>query len=347
MNILLKCSICALGAFLACGGIAAPKKILMIGNSFSICVLKEMPSVCADLGVDADVVSLYIGGCPMSRHVRNIAHPGEKPYYVTWHYDSLTDQNAVPFAGLLGGAKKDHANIPEMLAADKWDIVTIQQASHESWRAETYLPCGDELVKTVRELAPQAEIVLQETWSYTPWDKRLAEWNIDAQTMYERLHDAYAAFAERHGLRVIPMGAAVQEYRRALPVVYGERTNGGDVCGTDKFVFKDGRWTPDGDVFHLNSRGHFLQGLVWTASLLGVDVTKGSYVPAALADHPERAKLMREIADRVAGPSNGERIVTSLDGAGRVFDDVKLGIGENRIEVSCAGRTDSCVWSRK
>ncbi len=341
MKIFAKGLLCAAGALLVSTCMAKPKKVLMIGNSFSICVLKEMPAVCAELGAEVDIVSLYIGGCPLSRHVENIAHPDSKPYYVTWHYDSVADQKDVPFAQLLGGGKKDHANIPEMLKADKWDIVTVQQASHESWRAETYLPYGDELVKTVRELAPQAEIVVQETWSYTPWDARLAKWGIGQDEMYRGLREAYASFAERHGLRVIPMGTAVQEYRKCLPVLYGESVNGGDVCGTDRFVFEGGRWRPDGDVFHLNERGHFLQGLVWAASLMDVDVTKGSRVPAALADRPERARLMREIADRVAGASSSPRVVTSLDGAGWLFDGEPVEVPHTwNAYDSADGRTD-------
>lgn len=293
-------ALCAASSFAADGVPADSKarKILMIGNSFSVCVLKETPAVCADLGVKADIVSLYIGGCSMSKHVDNIDNPDRKPYTVAWHYDSLSNQKDVPFAGLLGGAKRDHANIPEMLKADKWDVVTIQQASHESWRKETYAGCGDRLVETIRKLAPQAEIVVQETWSYTPWDKRLAKWGIDQNGMYDRLHAAYGSFASRHGLRIIPTGTAVQAYRKELPVEYSDGSNGGDVCGTDKFKILNGRYVPDGDVFHLNPRGHFLQALVWTAELFDVDVAKGAYVPAALSDHPERARLMREIAGR-------------------------------------------------
>ena len=47
-------------------------KVLMIGNSFSICVLKYMPSIAADLGCPLDLASLYIGGCPLQRHAANI-----------------------------------------------------------------------------------------------------------------------------------------------------------------------------------------------------------------------------------------------------------------------------------
>ena len=79
-------------------------KTFMIGNSFSICVLKYMPSVAAELGCDLDLASLYIGGCPLQKHAANIAasvYPDFRPYLVTWNYASLEDQSAAPFASLL------------------------------------------------------------------------------------------------------------------------------------------------------------------------------------------------------------------------------------------------------
>ena len=276
-----------------------PLKVLMIGNSFSICVLHEMPKIAADLNQPLDLCSLYIGGCSLERHMQNVKAPETKPYKVTWSYVS-TEKNAVPFKSLLakGGKdnKEDRANIPEMLKSDAWDVVTIQQASHGSWQPATYEPYGTQLIDTIKELAPQAKIVVQQTWSYTPWDKRLANWGIDQNTMFGALEAAYADFAKRHGLEIIPTGKAVQAYRKQLPVVYTEKSNDDDVCGTSTFVEKDGKWSPKGDVFHFNDRGHFLQGLVWTAKLFNVDVTKGTYVPKCLESRPERAKLMRQIA---------------------------------------------------
>lgn len=44
-------------------------KVLMIGNSFSICVLKQMPQCAADAGVVLDLASLFIGGCPLEKRV--------------------------------------------------------------------------------------------------------------------------------------------------------------------------------------------------------------------------------------------------------------------------------------
>ena len=262
---------------------AAALKVLTIGNSFSVQMVSAMPPIAQDMGLELDICSLYIGGCTLERHWKNVCNPTNKPYSVTRN----------TFGKSVKGFK---GNIPDMLKADKWDVVTIQQGSHESWRKESYHPYGDQLVAKIRELAPQAKIYVQQTWSYTPWDKRLAKWGINQDTMFGALEAAYADFAQRHGLEQIYTGEAVQRYRKALPVVYTEKTNDDDVCGTSVFEEKDGRWTPKGDVFHFNARGHFLQGLVWTARLFNVDVTKSTYVPKCLAQQPERAALMRKIA---------------------------------------------------
>ena len=65
-----------------------PLKVLAIGNSFSICVGKEMPKVARDLGCPLDFCSLYIGGCTLDRHAANLEHPEKNYYLVTWDYVS-------------------------------------------------------------------------------------------------------------------------------------------------------------------------------------------------------------------------------------------------------------------
>ena len=296
----------AVSLALALSGVAEEKakslKVLMIGNSFSISVLKEMPKIVADLGLDLDICSLYIGGCSLERHVTNMKKPGSHPYLVTWSYRSVP-KDAVPFKAALSynkERKKWHGNIPALLAGDKWDVVTIQQASPSSWRPESYEPYGTELLAEIAKLAPQAKVYVQQTWSYTPWDGRLAKWGIDQDEMFNRLEKAYDGFAKAHGLSLIRMGKAVQMFRKATPELYGERINN-DVCGTAAFKQKDGAWKPKGDVFHLNAKGEYLQGLVWTAALFGVDVIKSSYVPKCLASVPREAESMRKIAAQVAG----------------------------------------------
>jgi len=272
-------------------------KVLMIGNSFSICVLNHLPQVASASGVDLDLASLYIGGCSLKRHWENVERDGEK------------DFKPYTFGrNRFGKFTQGKANVCDVLRMAKWDIVTIQQASHESWKPESYEPYGTQLIAKIRELAPQAKIYVQETWSYTPWDKRLASWKIDPDEMYRRLHAAYGAFAGKHGLSVIPFGTAVQEWRKRLPVKYTENSFGGDVVGggrqdqKDQFKRdKDGKWVPNCDVFHLGVRGHYFQALVWFTTLFGTDISDLSYRPDFVTE--DEARLMREIAAEMGSAS--------------------------------------------
>lgn len=261
-------------------------KVLMIGNSFSVQMVKAMPPIAKELGLGLDICSLYIGGCSLERHWKNVCAPTSTPYSVTRCTEGVV-------------AKEFKGNIPAVLASEKWDVVTIQQVSGCSWKPETYHPWGDELVKYIREKAPQAKIVVQETWSYTPWDRRLDGWKMNQDEMYEKLHGAYADFAHAYGFDVIPTGTAVQLVRKELPVKYTENSLGGDVVGSAKFVEKNGQWVPKGDVFHMGPDGNYLQALVWTAKLFGADVSKCVYAPEGMS--AERAAFLRKMAMKAVG----------------------------------------------
>ena len=289
-----------LAAAVAVGGCLSTKtdepgtvKVLMIGNSFSISCLKHLPQVAQECGIDLDLASLYIGGCSMKRHVENVEKAEADPTFRPYQFDRCVKGKM---------EKRSRRNIQETLKSEAWNIVTIQQASRESIDSGTFSPYGDKLVEVIRQLAPQAKIVLQETWSYTPWDKRLAKWKITQDEMYEKLHEAYKAFAAKHGLSVIPMGTAVQEWRRRLPVKYTENSFGGDVVGgrnqRKEDMFKrtpDNKWIPNSDVFHLGNNGEYFQALVWAAALFDdVDLEELEYRPEFVSE--DEAQLMREIA---------------------------------------------------
>jgi len=276
-------------------------KVLMIGNSFSISLMSNLPQVAESLEVPLDVTSLYIGGCSLERHVQNLNHAQKDE-------DDLDDGFA-PYQlkrAVRGEYRpQEKVNLPEILnGTDEYDIITIQQASHFSWCPETYSPAGEELIAAIRKAQPKAKIYVQETWSYTPWDKRLKTWGIDQNEMYAKLKDAYAAFAKRNGLDEIRMGTAIQEWRKRLPVKYSERSFGGDVVGgrsqkgRDQFKrSSDNKWMPICDVFHLNEQGEYFQALVWAAKLFGKDVTKCAYRPDCVTE--ENAELMKEIANEL------------------------------------------------
>ena len=292
-------------------------KVLMIGNSFSVCVLKQMPQCAADAGAVLDLASLHIGGCPLDRHWDNVERSKDanfKPYGIAYSYASVKNQEDAPVANL-----GKTTNIPQALKADKWDIVTIQQASPKSPFPETYEPFAKNLIATIREHAPQAEIVVQQTWSYAPYSDRLKEWKMNPQTMYAAVEAAYAQLATRYGLRVIPAGYAVELYRRKLPVKYAKVLSGKEIAAIAKPGLIDfcgdpvgmSSWKKDRpgkkdsdkiklrvDTIHLNGEGHYLQACTWLATLFGCDVAKLKYAPEGLP--PERAALMRACAAEAA-----------------------------------------------
>ena len=235
-----------------------PLKVLMIGNSFSICNLREMPNVASAMGKRLDLASLFIGGCSLERHWNNVVAASTNVAFRPYRFDRTVDGKKV--------VENGKANIPGALVLDKWDVVTIQQASHFSWRPETYEPFGGSLVAKIRELAPQAKIVVQETWSYPPWDKRLKKFGFDQAEMYRRLHATYAGFAGKYGFEVIPVGTAAE--------IVPDRNS----------LFTK----PD---FHFNREGVYLQGLAFTAKLFGVDVRKCPYRPDWMPE--ERAEAIK------------------------------------------------------
>lgn len=291
--------VCFVAGWTVCLGATEPAKrplkVLMIGNSFSQSVMDVTPDIANSMGQQLDIVSMFVGGCTLERHWQNVLAPTSAPYRISWSHKGVRGFKypAVERAlrdSMLPSWNPPHdlipvkgSNVEDMLKADKWDVVTLQQASHFSALSASYHPWGENLLKRIRELAPQARILVQQTWAYPSWEKRLAENGGSSEEMYRRVASAYSAFAERHGLEIIPVGAAVR------------------VLGDSDLLFTK----PD---FHLNLQGKYLQVLVWVATLFRVDVSDCRYLPKWL--EPQMAgrlkvcamKAVRETTSRTFCP---------------------------------------------
>lgn len=284
-----------------------PLNVLAIGNSFSISALKYAPQIASTLGVKLNLASICIGGCSLERHANNVSafneDPAFHPYLVTWNYASLPSNALPPFITATSSVTNEngfvtyHSNITPILKSEKWDIVTIQQASHESWKTDSYHPHVDKLIEEIRTYAPQAKIVIQQTWSYSKLDPRIysletkgpGTWGFDQTKMYELLTENYENLSKEYNLEIIPTGKTVQLYRSHIK---GKPIED-DVVGRT--------WTnEDGsngcDSIHLNSKGEYLQGCVWIEKLFGVDVRTISEDPSdsTLPGTPEERALLRE-----------------------------------------------------
>ncbi|MBR5587185.1 MAG: DUF4886 domain-containing protein [Clostridia bacterium] len=169
--------------------------ILAIGNSFSMDATRYLHQIAKADGVEMSVVNLYIGGCPLYRHFKNM-HEDAKSYTLQYNGEST---------GFL-------VSIKEALLNREWDIVTMQQASRGSVNYETYQPYLDELSAYVKKYAPKAKQLIHQTWAYEEGSDLLCKTmgyskRID---MYNDIKVAYDKAAEAIGTEIIPSGTLFQ-----------------------------------------------------------------------------------------------------------------------------------------
>ena len=270
-------------------------RVLTIGNSFAICLGKDLPPLVASVpGCELQLTSAFIGGCSLERHWNNVVATEEDPNARQYDVDTWASTAANGIAHV-----RTRGSINELLAKDIWDVVTIQQASHFSWDYATYQPFADNLVAYVREHAPHAEIRIQQTWAYRADDPRLlpgGAWGFDQAGMHERLTAAYAELARHFGFAVIPTGRAVALTREREPHPFAVPSpdavaalrwpdlppQSGDVVGRYwgwRKNAESGELEIGADRIHLNRRGEYLQACVWFGALFGRDIPADAYIP--------------------------------------------------------------------
>ena len=130
--------------------------ILSIGNSFSEDATRYLHEIAKSEGQEINTANLYIGGCSFEMHHENMLS-GAGAYELQYN-----GQNTGFFVSLC-----------EAIQNRKWDIVTVQQVSHLSFVAESYVPYVVEIVEHIRNLLPNVKIYLHQTWAYEDGSDRL------------------------------------------------------------------------------------------------------------------------------------------------------------------------------
>ncbi len=267
-------------------------KVLMIGNSFSLSVGRYLPEVVqSSEGFEIDLTCAYIGGCSLQTHWNNLVESGEN--------DDAKQYAAYRWTTSPDGVKSENypENINTLIKMADWDVITIQQASHESWNYDFYQPYASDLIAYIKKWSPESKMMIQQTWAYRADDTRLQEngsWGFDQAGMHERLTRAYRQLAAATSFPVIPVGIAVKLYRDNEPAPFVPPTREelqryrwpdlpsqcGDIVGT-YYYGKDenGNHKIIADTIHLNRRGDYLQACVWFVSLFGAEVPDNSYIP--------------------------------------------------------------------
>jgi len=131
-------------------------KILAIGNSFSSDATRYLHEISEAGGSRVKVVNLFIGGCSLSTHYKNMNNDA-KAY-------------ALEFNGQSTGF---FVSIREALQSHDWDYVTLQQASHFSPYYDTYMPYLKALSDYVKFHSPKAKQAFHRTWAYESGSYRL------------------------------------------------------------------------------------------------------------------------------------------------------------------------------
>lgn len=207
--------------------------ILAIGNSFSQDATRYLYDFAKAAGKDLTVVNLYIGGCSLERHYRNMLS-GERAY-------------EMQFNGHRTGFM---VSLSEALLNRAWDYVTVQQSSPKSVDYDTYQPYLNELVCYIRRCSPKAKLLVHETWAYEQDSERLSNLGYqDYRDMYRDLHAAYEQAAKD-----IQADATIP-------------------CGTLLMALASQGITVHRDTFHASKGlGRCALALVWLRVLTGADI---------------------------------------------------------------------------
>ena len=234
--------------------------ILTVGNSFSEDSGRYLHRIARADKCNLETVNLYIGGCPLDRHFRNML--GDKKDYI------LTPN---------GEFSSFYVSLKEALLNRTWQYISIQQASMYSVWDDTYQPYLNELVAYFRKMCPSAKIIIHQTWAYEEGSDRIAKTEFSKHSeMFAKIEENYnKAFLDTKADLLIPSGKLVSMmYEKGLK------------------MHRDG--------FHLSyGLGRYAVGLLWYRLLSGNDVTSNPFADFDEEVSPEEIRIAKECVEEL------------------------------------------------
>jgi hypothetical protein len=272
-------------------------RILTIGNSFTRNATRHLDEVSKAAGHTLTHKMLSIGGSSLELHANKALAFEQNP-------------------GDGAATYPQGESLQQALQSERWDFVTIQQRSIQSHDVETYRPYARLLADIIHRYAPQARLLVHQTWAYRTDDPRFdgtsaaAGEPVTQESMYRGLSHAYREItAELSALR-IPVGDAF--WIAGKDPMFGYRTEPDFDAGKATFpelpdqshslhvgfrwLVRDGNQVLRMDGHHANTAGEYLGACVWFECLFDETPIGNSFVPGKLK--PQYAAYLQTVAHR-------------------------------------------------
>jgi hypothetical protein len=254
-------------------------RLFLIGNSFSQNAARYLPDLAKEGNQNLIIQRAEIGGCSLQKH---------------WELAQLAETNPDNPKGKPYQGK----SLRMLLSEGTWDIVSLQQLSKLSGDVGTYMPYIENLYALIKELQPDAKVVLHQTWAYRSDSKDFSQvaekqFATSSKEMWKKSRAAYHEVADRLGADIVPVGDAFWKassgpyafredkgfnYDNPVYPELPDQTNSlhaGYFWGNDKtFRF---------DSHHANIAGCYLGSLVWYQFLFGESPEQLHFVPEAVS----------------------------------------------------------------
>jgi len=306
-------------------------RLLTVGNSFSRNATRYLGDLVREGGHSLIHRPLIIGGASFQVHADKAKR---------------TDQ-AREYAKGFG--------LEEYLKAEKWDYVTIQQASIKSHDYATYQPHAGWLRDTILKHAPSAALLIHQTWAYRVDDPRFTKPNDKPgepktqEAMYRGLTASYDRLAKELGATIIPVGDAFYradtdaEWGFKPPAPFDSKLLKHPDLPEQKHSLHIGwvwRKSKDGqkdvlsmDGHHANLAGEYLGACVWYEMLFSESAVGSKFIPKGLDSkyaHFLQQAAHEAVTARIKQQQDAAARVRQMDGL-VAFWDFQEAAGNERV----------------
>lgn len=241
-------------------------KLLAIGNSFSEDAIENyLHELAAAIDQPIIIGNLYIGGAPISLHVKN----------------AMEDNASYSYRKITANGKKtttEKVSLAHAIDDEKWTYISLQQASPLSGKFDVIMEGLPHLWTYVKAHAEDnTKLIYHQTWAYQSDSKHegFVNYNSSQKLMYDSISSVSRKIAKSKDFDlIIPAGTAIQNLRTSS---IGDHA------------------TRDGYHLELNY-GRFTAACTWYEALFRQDVRKNRYAPTSVT--PLQATIAKEAAHK-------------------------------------------------